>query len=628
MTVNGSVLDPSGKPVAGARVELIGRRRRPMVAGDEWRSPYAVLGRGTTDAVGRFRFDSARTSRVGFLQVQAVAVAPGLGLSWTAPNPDAEQPAGEIRLRSEQVIRGKLIDLNGQALARVEMSVKSLTRHDAGRGDDWIGGYPPEEVLNWPRKFKSDDQGRFTLTGIGHGMTVYIGISDPRFAKETTIQVETNDAQSLKDFRIALAPTTIVEGRALAEDTGRPIPRAIVSVGSSLNPFWSGAGPHFPADDQGRFTANVALGQYYSIRGYPPEGQPYLIAEHRFEWNKGSVKRVMDITLPRGVLIRGKVIEAGTGQTLAGATVQYFTNPRNDDIVSESQAMVAAKGDGSFQIAVPPGKGHLLVFGPTPDYILEEIGASELWYGRAGGWRTYAPDIIPFAVKLDESPREIVATLRRGKTIRGRVESPDGGPVESAAMLTRLEAEDLHPRWRGHAHLYAREGRFELHGLDPERSVPVVFFDADHEWGATVELSGKQSGDGLTVRLQRNGRAKARFVGPDRRPLAGFAPSRGFHLLVTPGPPNFTRKKEHQGQRLADAGDMENIDPRHYLTFPRADSDGDVTLPNLVPGALYRICDRSTEDVPGVGVQVRKDFTVKPGEELDLGEILIERPQG
>jgi hypothetical protein len=628
MTVHGSVLDPSGKPMAGVPVELIGRQRGPAVAGKEWRAPIVVLGRGATDADGRFRFDATRTSRIGFLQVQALATAPGFGLSWTAPNPDAEQPAGEIRLRPEAVIRGKLIDLNGKPIAGVEMSVKSLTLHNADHGDDWIGAHPPEELLNWPRKFKTDDQGRFTLAGIGRDMTVYLVVRDPRFAKETIVEVQTTDPATLKDLRYVLQPTTIVQGRALAADTGLPIPHAIVTVGSSTNLFWSGAGSHFPADENGRFTANVALGQYYSIRAYPPEGQPYLIPEHRFEWNKGGVRREMDIVLPRGVLIRGRVIEAGSGQTLAGASVQYFTNPRNDDIISEWQGIVASKSDGSFQIAVPPGNGHLLVFGPTPDYILEEIGATELWHGRPGGWRTYAHDIIPYEAKRDVPPRELLAELRPGKTVRGRVVSPDGQPVESAAMLTRLEAEDLHPRSKGAAHLYARDGRFELHGLDPGRSVPVVFFDADHQCGETVELSGKQAGEDLTVRLQPNGRAKARFVGPDGRPVAGFALGFEFHILLTPGPPNLTRKREHQGERLADAGDMINIDPRDYRNFPPADADGRVTLPNLVPGALYRVCDRSTEDVPGKGVQARKDFTVKPGEELDLGEILIEKPHG
>jgi hypothetical protein len=42
---------------------------------------------------------------------------------------------------------------------------------------------------------------------------------------------------------------------------------------------------------------------------------------------------------------------------------------------------------------------------------------------------------------------------------------------------------------------------------------------------------------------------------------------------------------------------------------------------------LYRISDYSTVNDRQKGVQVRKDFTVQPGETLDLGDIFIENPQ-
>ena len=627
MATTGSVLDPAGKPMAGVPVELVGRRRGPAVARNEWRSPYSLLGQGTTGADGRFRFDAARTSRTGYLQVQALAAAPGLGLAWDGPNPDAHEPTGEIRLRSEVPIRGILIDWNGAPAAGVELIVKSLTRHDSSRGDDWMGAFPSEEIHNWPRAVKTDGEGRFALNGIGRDMTVYIDTRGQRFAGQT-IQVDTTDPDRLKDLRYVLQPPTIVEGRALAADTGAPIPNASVSVGSSINRFWSGGGRRFPADQAGRFTANVAPGQYYSIWAYPPQGQPYLIPDHRFEWNKGAVKTAMDIKLPRGVLLQGKVVEQGSGRALAGASVQFSAIPRMDDIISGWRAIVDSKNDGSFQIAVPPGKGHLLVFGPTPDFVLKEIGELELWYDRRGGVRYYAHDIIAYDVKSEDSPRELVAELRPGKMVRGRVVAPDGQPVESAAIISRLEVEDAHPTVRNAPSIYARDGRFELHGLDPEQTVPVIFFDAVHEWGATVELSGKQAGEDVLIQLKPNGRARARFVGPDGRPLAGFQLGFNFELIITPGPPRNTRRKEYRGKFAADAGDMVNMDQRHYLNFPPADSNGRVTLPNLIPGAVYRSIDASTTDVPDKGVQVRKDFTVKPAEDLDLGDILIEKPHG
>jgi hypothetical protein len=624
MLVTGRVLGPDGKPAADVPVEFIGRRREPAVALKENWSRYTLLGRSRTDGDGRFRIEAVRTSSEGFMQVQAVARIPGVGIGWAVPNPDAEQPAVEIRLRSEQLIRGKLMDVNGQPAAGVEVRVNSIDQREPDGRSDWIGAVRPDELLNWPPPARTDDQGRFTLAGVGRDMTASLGVDDPRFAAQG-FAVRTDGQAGPKDLTLALQPATTVEGRALAADTGRPIPHAIVSLGSSTTQFFSGAGRHFPADDQGRFTAHAAPGPYYSIRGYPPDGVPYLISEHRFPWTKGAVKMTMDVTLPRGVLIRGKVIEAGTGRPLAGASVQFYANPRRDDIIAGAHTIVASHDDGSFRIAVPPGKGHLLIYGPTSDYILDEIGWLELQYGRPGGWRTYAHAIIAYDVKPEETPHDIVAELRPGRTIRGRVLDPDGQPVAEASIMTRLDAGDTHTGWR-YPVLHARDGRFELHGLDPETSAPVIFLDADRQQGATIEVSGKQAGEELTVRLQPNGRARARFVGPDGQPVAGFNLGHEFEILVTPGPPNLGRKKEDGSRRLADAGDLVNIDRRHYLDFPRADAEGRVTLPDLVPGATYRICDRSTMDVPDKGVQVRRDFTVKPGETLDLGDILIEKP--
>ena len=50
-------------------------------------------------------------------------------------------------------------------------------------------------------------------------------------------------------------------------------------------------------------------------------------------------------------------------------------------------------------------------------------------------------------------------------------------------------------------------------------------------------------------------------------------------------------------------------------------------LPDLIPGVPYRIVDWSTVNVQNRGIQLRKDFTVKPGETVELGDILIEKPE-
>ncbi len=134
-----------------------------------------------------------------------------------------------------------------------------------------------------------------------------------------------------------------------------------------------------------------------------------------------------------------------------------------------STAVVASKDDGSYQIVVPPGNGHLFVYGPTSDYILEAIGGRTISSGQPGGERYYAHAIIAYDVKAGEPPHEIIASLRPGKTVKGRLVGPDGQTVEHAAIISLLHFNYFHLNWRGDLTRHARDGSFELHGLDPEK---------------------------------------------------------------------------------------------------------------------------------------------------------------
>ena len=182
----------------------------------------------------------------------------------------------------------------------------------------------------------------------------------------------------------------------------------------------------FRADDRGRFTANPYPGEYFRVSAYAPPGQPYLVPQVEFAWTKGAVRKELDIKLPRGVLVRGKVTEAGTNRPLAGSSIQFIPVRARGDraVLSGSQAIVASHGDGSFEIAVPPGKGHLLVFGPTADYVLGSIGSNRLFNDRPGGYRRYAHAILPYEAKAGEPPREVAAALRPAPRSRAASRAP------------------------------------------------------------------------------------------------------------------------------------------------------------------------------------------------------------
>ena len=131
-------------------------------------------------------------------------------------------------------------------------------------------------------------------------------------------------------------------------------------------------------------------------------------------------------------------------------------------------------------------------------------------------------------------------------TIKGRVEGPDGQTVTDGFILTTLRIEAFNPFWRGDYQVPIRDGRFELHGLAPEASTRIHVLDPEHEWGASVEVSGKQAGEDLTIRLQPCGQAKARFVGPDGKPVAKHQPH--FEIVATPGPSQIQPEQARPGR--------------------------------------------------------------------------------
>jgi hypothetical protein len=378
---------------------------------------------------------------------------------------------------------------------------------------------------------------------------------------------------------------------------------------------------------------NPIASERYTVSAFPTGSEPYLIQQDEFNWTKGMVRKTHDIKVRRGVLIRGRVTETGTDRPLPASSIQFIPVRGGDDILSGWQAIVASKDDGSFQIAVPAGKGHLLVFGPTGDYVLGEIGSNALYnshpvstefHDEGGGTRYRAHAIIPYEVKDSDSPRDISAALRPGVVIKGRVEGPGGETISAGFILTTLRIEAFNPFWRGDYNIPIRDGQFELHGLAPEASTRVHILDPEHEWGATVEVSGKQAGEDLAVRLQPCGKATARFVDPGGKPISKHQTH--FEIVVTPGPSQYSLKKKDLAQLGSDASLVANVDRKHYWNMPRSDSDGRIIFISLIPGALYRIIDFSTVNDQDKGVQIRKEFTVKAGETLDLGDIQIEKP--
>jgi RNA polymerase sigma factor (sigma-70 family) len=636
MTVTGSVLDAQGKPVAGATVAVVGRPRRQYRSGDPGADRIEVLAHGKTGADGRFRLTPPRTSSARFREVHAVAAAPGHALAWRRLGADAESPEAVLRLPPEQVVRGRLVDLQGLPAAGVRVAVSWIGATVNREADGLRLGELPRELGLWPEPTVTDEQGRFVIRGCNRDRGFTVNASADRFTPKSfqvrpvgerrpesvtygidpggflfTDKVGPDEKGQPEVLSLTLAPAQTLEGQVLYEDTGKPVPGTRV-LGTTT-------------DRDGRFRLQLSRTVGVTLTVIAPEGEPYLSVYHRVEWPKGAVRHTVEIRLPRGALVRGRVTEAGSGAPVAGACVQFYPQRLNDTglsrhVLTGYQACDLTKADGTFTIAVLPLPGHVLIQGPTLDYVHQEIGSEMLYYNRPGGSRYYPDGIVRLAGLRTGSVKEVAVTLRRGVTVRGRILGPDGKPVARVVLLHRLYVStDL--GW--HFATEARDGWFEIHGIDPEKPVPVYFLDAEHQTGARVEMSGKQAGQEITVRLAPCGRATARYVDGDGKPLAGYhiAPD----IVITPGRPAFAYSAEDEATRaqpIADAESLTNLDRHNYWDKVKTAADGRITFPALIPGATYRI-GRWDKDqwLP------HKEFTAKPGETVDLGEVVIRKAE-
>ena len=268
MFVVGRVLDPKGNPVPHAKVMVHARVKHLGAAvGVEGLYP-AVIGDGNADGSGQFRIDAPRTASSRNDEFIAVALAAGYGIGWAELDPDADRPDADIKLNPEQVIRGRLFDLQGRPARGVTLSVFRVQRlllRDSDNSDPqrrrfegplywWtrVNDWPA-----WPKPATTDADGRFSIHGVGRGLQASLCVIDSRFALER-IDVETNNSPDAKSVTMALRPAQIITGRVTYADTGKPVPRVPIIV-SAMNEGSNATRPtYFQTDADGRYRTNPA----------------------------------------------------------------------------------------------------------------------------------------------------------------------------------------------------------------------------------------------------------------------------------------------------------------------------------------------------------------------------------
>jgi RNA polymerase sigma factor (sigma-70 family) len=445
MTITGRVLTPDGKAVAKAHVAvLLWSHRQPQLGQPNPRPE--VLAEDRVDGQGRFRLPVRRPAplvyyRQRHYQMAVVAGAAGYGLGFQCIKLDAARPDVGVRLATEQVRRGRLVDLQGLPVAGVRVEVilvgtQAPEYHYFSQVDEdetiqiLSGGIDgrmvlwdkeirlweaPPRLAAWPGPVTSDAQGRFTLRGIGPNQPVSLHLRAEDRVGLQAVVLPARKEDRPPEVTFALEPARLIEGTVTDARTGAPLPRARVQVclQAGVQPSWPapadwrgrrglvgvGYAPqglpvcHSPAvsgrtDARGRFRLNPFLSDFYTILVTPADGEAYLSVKKTLYWPRGAGKQTVALALPPGVCLRGQVREAASGQAVARARIDFWSRsmPAHDSVRGTTEPPdgifypppLKTDATGEFRMVVPPGPFHLLVNGPGPDYVFQKIAVRDL----------------------------------------------------------------------------------------------------------------------------------------------------------------------------------------------------------------------------------------------------------
>ncbi len=465
-----------------------------------------MLALGTTNASGRFEL-AAEFDGEGYPGRTVIVKAAGAGLSGrTFLSETVKEGSGEderltFKLRTPAAIEGRLLTPAGAPAVGVKVFLEEFHDTDDELERDSVSSGNIREVDEprfdfWPGSWTTDKSGRFRIEGIVPEKTfARIHFRHPDFADDDVV-VSTGLplSDSLRQFNIkpvdatfthTLEPARPVTGVITDKETGKPLADVFIE----MIPMRNRNGGNYPilarTDASGRYRAAGTAGDFYWVAAYPDPASGYLsVRKEQNEWPVGAKVLEINLALPRpqGSILRGRVVEAGSGRPVAEASVVYQPgpgNPHNDDEY-EFDNPVLTDGEGNFALTVLPGAGLLAVEAPTPDFIRVPLVSNDSSIARPHGFVRLN---LPVGKDKDNPPVQI--TVRKGVRLEARIVGPDGRPVEDLVMAWCPEVSArLIDNWASPVPF--SEGLFRLDGADPEQTYRVFFIQAKRRLGAVV----------------------------------------------------------------------------------------------------------------------------------------------
>jgi RNA polymerase sigma factor (sigma-70 family) len=650
LTVTGKVIDADRKPVAGAKLYIPALKRTPPTSEDDIGTKLV----GETAADGSYKVTFEKSQFTRYL----IVGAPGHGIAWENLQEASGSHEATVKLAKDQSVGGRIIDTEGKPVAGATVRVMSLLALDEGKLDKFLTGWKNDwqeamQMLNnrmyMPLESvhgdgKSDADGRFALKGIGIERVAHVEVTKPGYGKATVYIVAQpgldaapiNKAATDKipprlripgqppllagpKAEVVVEGTKVIEGTVTDAETGKPLAGVMVTSGSGYNSHLMAASDK---DGKYRLTGLIKNREYLVHTATRDKKTTYLSWSARIRDTEGLTPIRHDITMTRGIVVTGRLIDRKTGKPIDGS-VRFAPLPDNKFFGTSPaysgyscERFSHSTEGGKFRVVTIPGTSLLtaqvhetgekigtmdinpfLSAVPDPDYSAyfakDDDGSYRVTAaGNSLEFLANAQACKVVDLKPDAKEVEIDIYLERGKTATLKVVDDAGKPLEGA-VVTGLTSGWAMP-------FTLPKDTATIYALNADNPRTLFLMHAGRKLGGTLAVKGDES-EPVTAKLVPLGSISGKLIDTDGSPIVGVAvtlnfPSGGGNTLYR------------------DA----NLSRAPVVT----DKDGVFRLDNVVPGAKFYLNMTRKQEYfigePKIGLR-----QVEPGKTLDLGMLTV-----
>ncbi len=578
-TYSGKVVDPNGKPLAGATVSAINK----MFSRSENRWNHSKqLAVSTTAEDGSYALTFQPEDGNNQVVAELDGYAPDV-VSFDKLNELFEQNNShlDLRLAKSKLVTGRIVDTEGNAIAGVSIEVVEVVLPTSDEAvEKWIANANPAllkgrddfvMMSHDPRvtetqfpgrstmdgatvvdgKVETDSNGKFQLSDIGENYLVRVKLVGPRVALHDVLIVG-RDMPSLQAFNrgvrdndythygasptIVAYPTQLISGLVVDAESGEPLAntRAMISRVGKSN--WRTGEISASTDQNGRFQlVGAPLGGNHRVSVQPELDQPYFETHLELPASSSSTPLECKFELPKTKWIVGRVTNED-GEPLE-AFIQYFPFRNNEhaERFSNFDQRITGRApdndiksgpDGRFRIRAIAGPAVLAACisdnAEQPKYIpnrsedlLQRIGGEQM--GKL--FDSWSADYFDAMVEVDIEPatEEITQDLafKKGRVRALDVVDENGEAIQTISAL----GTTFPPRYRRDHKL--GQSKVEIIGLQPSETRLVVLMTADGRSGKMFSVSGSGS-EPVDVQLQKCATVSGQVLDEEAQPVANL----------------------------------------------------------------------------------------------------------